>query len=694
MRMTSDTMCLNSVFRPSSVAVVGASPTHAFARDMIDNFDRLGFDGQVWAVNPKYERVGSHLCFPDLDSLPETPDVVVVGVNRDLAPGVVEAAARVGAKGAVVFAIGFAEIGGDGVERQRRITAAATDARMALVGPNCQGVINFASRTPLYMAAVHPYRAGRVGLVSQSGSVTTALTNNKRGVRWSAIASVGNEAVNNCADVLGYFVDDDATDVVCIFMETIRDADNLAFQLDRAFDADKPVIVLKSGTSIAGAAAATAHSGALAMPDRLVRAMLARHGAIQVGSIEEMLATALAVQRRESIGGGSTLSLTASGGQIELLLDACEGTALEHTPIASEAAAHIRQILPDFLDVKNPLDWWGLDMAEFPSLMREVVRADGVDTVVAVSDFSNYPTGSDSESNLQLDSALSLAKSVGTDRQLVVLDSTYGSVPSEVAEQALEAGVLVLSGFQHGVKALDNVIKYRRFVKHRRPGGGASIPREIGGLAAGRSRAGAPALEFMQRAGFDVASQCVAADTDQAVAFFESLDKQRVVVKPGDPSLMHKAETGRIFLGLQDVDSVRRACDSIFADGLGPVLIQEYVDSGVEVLIGLKHDDLLGSFVMVGLGGIWTEIMDDVAIRPVGLAEGEALEMVMSLRAHRILFGARGSDHAYVDGLVSAIERLDALALSFTSEIQELDINPLMLTSTRAVVVDALIGWH
>lgn len=681
---------LETLFRPKSVAVVGASPTHMFARQSLENFSIMGYPGELGAVNPKYDEILGYPCAPNLSSLPFVPEAVLVGVNRNLVVPVVEEAAELGVKAVVVFAIGFAEIGDEGLARQARMVDVARDAGMALIGPNCQGVINFVDRTPMYMGYTHQYEPGRVALISQSGSVTTAVANNKRGVRWSNVLSVGNEAVTDGADLLGYFVDDPHTDVICMFIETVRDPERFFAECDRARAAGKPVIALKSGRTEAAAAAATAHSGALAAPDRLVDALLARHGVLRTESIEELLETAIALQSKRLPKGRRVAAMTASGGQIELILDQTGPLGFEHPTFEGDIAARLRSQLPDFLDVKNPLDWWGVDdmYQGYRDLLETIVSDPEIDIVVSATDFSYHPTGQERDSS-QLTSAIELAQD--TDKVIVVLDTVDGSVPKEIAEDALAQGVLALSGVPVGLRALRHLADFAE-----QPPAEAE-PADIDGQHVEtflsqhpHAVAGLPALELLNAAHVAVPATRLAANEDEAAAVAADIGFP-VALKSGDPLLLHKTESGALLLGLRDEEAVRAGARQILAAGAESVLVQQQLVGGVELILGLDTHPELGTFVLVGLGGIWTEVMNDVAIRPVGLREGEAEQMLRSLRGFGLLDGARGTAPVDIAAVVRAIESVDSIGRSFGHRIRSLDINPLIVSAEGAVAVDALV---
>jgi acyl-CoA synthetase (NDP forming) len=650
----------------------------------------MGFAGPVGAVNPRYDEVLGYPCAPDLSSLPFVPDAIFVGVTRDRVLPVVEEAAALGVKGVVVLAIGFADGGPQGQALQTRITEVARAADVALLGPNCQGLINFHHPHALYMDRVEATRPGAVALMAQSGSVATALTNNKRGVRWSHVVSCGNEAVVDSADLLGYFVDDPHTRVVCAFLETVRDPERFFRECDRARELGKPVIVVKSGRTEAARAAAVAHSGALAMPDRLVDARFRRHGVLRVDTLDELLETAVAMQTRRRPQRPNMAALTASGGQIQLVLDDAASTGLVLPTLGPAASQRLRELLPEFLEASNPLDYWGTEDLErrYPELVAAMAEDPQVDIVVSVGDFTIGPTGPEDRATPQLHAALELADR--TDALHVVLDAVGGTAPAEQVERALESDVVVLSGLHEGLRALERLVTFSRplpspATEHRIPL--AEIAGALSALA-GTATSGLPALDLVAALGIPVARSEIARDGAAAAQIAEKLGFP-VAVKSADPHLLHKTEAGALALGLADAAAVRAA--ALRVAGGGPVLVQEQVPAGVEMIVGVQNDAELGAFVLVGLGGIWTEILDDVVIRAAGLRDGEAAEMLRELRGYALLAGARGSDPVDLGAVIEVIERLDQLATAHAGLLESVDLNPVIATPTGVVAVDAVV---
>lgn len=687
-----DSKSMQRLFRPKSVAIVGASPTHQWLKSTILSFPELGFGGNVYAINPKYDEVAGVPCFPSLSELPEVPDAILIGLNRDRVLPVVEEAISLGVGGGVVLAIGFAEAGEVGRERQKKMREMSLEADFALVGPNCQGLIDFTSRNALYMGKIVKYDPGVVALISQSGSVTTALADNERGVRWSQVVSAGNEAVVDSADLLRYFVDDPNVKVIGAFLETIRDPERFFAECDRAKAAGKPVVVLKSGTSEAGAAAATAHSGALAAPDRLYNARFERHGVHRASSMEAFLETLLAMQLDRRPKSNGMASITASGGQIELILDQTDKTDLIHHPFAKETADLLRKRLPDFLATTNPLDYWGMDDLEnnHPALLREVASDPKVDIILSASGFSQHPTSTE---RMPLLDRLKPHKALGAefDKVVVMLDTVDGTVPAEIAEAGLKGNILVLSGLSEGLEALSHLVE-----DGKRPHKAAAAPNfdvsKVRSLfeAIRTPSSGMPTSDLLTAAGLPVVDSRHADSADAAVKVAKELGFP-VVMKVADPSLLHKTEVGGVLVGVKDEQAVEDGFKKLSAIAKGGVVVQPMVAGDVEMFVGFTNHEQLGPFLIVGTGGIWTEIFDDVCVRPVGLAAGEARDMLESLKGYPLLQGVRGKPACDIDALAGLIEKLDAFAREFGDEISAIDLNPIMVTPKAAVIVDTVV---
>ncbi len=687
------TLTLEPVFRPKSIAVVGASPSNVWGKQALQNLKNMGYEGKVVAVNPKYTEIIGFECYPSLKEIPFAPDAVLINVNRERTAQLVEEAAEVGAKAAVMFAIGFAEAGPEWRAVQERIVAAARDAHMVAIGPNCQGIINFVEPCAMWMGPVFPYPPGSVAMFAQSGSVTSALANNKRGVRWSHIVTCGNEAVSGAAELIAYFVDDPLVKVICGFIETVRNPERFFQECDRARDKGKPVIIFKSGRSEAGQKFATVHSGALASPYRMYDELFRRHGVLRVDSSEELLETAIALQSPKAPAGGRLAAVTASGGQIELILDeaARYPKAFSFPEFEPKTKTFLRGILPEFLATSNPLDYWGV--ADYVTAYRQILQAltddPNVDIVVGISDPNSGPTGDPDQESQSYDDIVALAER--TKKPIVLVTPLDGEPGADKVEQLIPHGVLLLSGFPEGFRALERLVTHKK----PKPGPAAKTPVDAAALRKflhGRTApfGGQAALDFLAIAGIPTARGNVAANADAAVKAARSMGFP-VVLKNGDEGAVHKTDTGGVHLNLNTEQSVGAAANRLREGGAKTILVQAQVRGGVEMIVALQTDEALGAFVLVGLGGVLTEIMNDASMRPAGLLEGEGAEMLNELRMLPVLRGARGAQPADLEAIIDVISRIDSISRALGTRIQSIDINPLIALPNGALAVDALI---
>lgn len=686
------TLTLEPIFRPKSIAVVGASPSNVWGKQALQNLKNMGYEGKVVAVNPKYTDIIGFECYPSLKDIPFAPDAVLINVNRERTAQLVEEAAEAGAKAAVMFAIGFAEAGPEWRAVQERIVAAARDANMVAIGPNCQGVINFVEPSAMWMGPVFPYPPGSVAMFAQSGSVTSALANNKRGVRWSHIVSCGNEAVSGAAELIAYFVDDPHVKVICGFIETVRNPDRFFQECDRAREKGKPVIIFKSGRSEAGQKFATVHSGALAAPYRMYDELFRRHGVLRVDSSEELLETAIALQSPKAPAGGRLAVVTASGGQIELSLDevAKYPKAFSFPEFEPETKTALREILPEFLAPSNPLDYWGV--ADYVTAYRQIlgllVKDENVDVVVGVSDPNSGPTGDPDQEAQAYDDIVALAGTTG--KPIALITPLDGEPRPEPVEELIPNGVLLLSGFPEGFRALERLVTYQR------PTPRLATEIDVDGdalraLLRGRTTpfGGQAALDFLAVAGIPTTHGLLATSPEEAVKAARKIGFP-VVLKNGDEGAMHKTDSGGVHLNLATEESVRTAANRL-SEGARTILVQSQVRGGVELIVGLQTDAALGKFVLVGLGGVLTEIMNDASMRRAGLLEGEAGQMLRELRMFPLLQGARGAQPAELNAIADVIARMDAIGRALDSRIQSIDVNPLIALPSGVVAVDALI---
>lgn len=684
---------LAPLIAPRAVAVIGASERNPVGRAVMENFTRLGFDGEVAGVHPRCTMVGGHRCFPTVGDLPFTPDCVIAAVRASAVVPALHAVADAGARAAVVFAMGFAESGADGARLQGELRSLARQRHLPILGPNCAGLVNFLQAAPLYLEPVSSCRPGHTALISQSGSLADALVNNARGLRWSHVVTTGNEAVVDCTDVVRHLLTDSRVRIICAFLEALRRPTEFIAACREAREAGKPVIVLKSGRSSEARRAALAHTGALAGDDRLFTGILQRAGVIRVRSCEEMLETAVAFHVPVLPSAEGVGVVAGSGGLIQMVLDSCKEQQLHLPALAAETEERYRPLLPSSLPVSNPQDYWG---ADDPDLARAAVldamtEDPAIGTVVLAEDVRSRPIDVGDAWSQAVNSASAAVERNG--KPVIILSAIAGELTEELTTDAVSRGVSPLQGVDAGFAAVRHLLEFRSALHDPAPNWSLERLIEPGRLLAERSGSafsGLPALRVLQSIGLHVAHTREAETPESAVQAAREIGYP-VTVKVGDPEVLHKATARAVYLRLRNDADVLAAAETVLSRGHQHVLVQEHITAEAELLIGLTSDQSLGSFVLAGLGGVWAEQFNDVAVRPVGLSPPEPRQMLDALQGIGVLTARRGEPPLSRDSVESAIAAIDQLGRRWGHLIESLDINPLLVTPTCAVAVDAVV---
>jgi len=671
------------------VAVVGATDRPGSYGDAtLVNLAALGFDGPVWGVHPTRTSVHGRECVPTVDDLPEPVDAVVVAIPAAGVPDVVRAAGRRGCGSAVVFAAGFAEAGAG--DLQASLTAAAAETGMPVVGPNCDGLVAFHSRAALWGDALLPREPGRIALVSQSGNVAVNALALGRGLRFHTVASVGNQAVLDASTLLEALVEEEEVGSVALFLESDGDGERLASALARAAERDIGVAVLKVGATEAGASAAAAHTGSLAGDQRVFRALVEEAGAAWAEDVHDLLelAKVLAVPRRGRPGAGGLGILTCSGGDSGLSADEAGRRGLPIPALDAATVERLRPLLPDAATAANPLDWtaviWG-ERERLAEIVRTVGDDPGIDQLLM---FYDEPAGMDAGLRESWDAVRDgLADGAAATATPALVASTLPELLQDRSATAyLERGVPAVAGLRTALACAEAL---------RRPPADPERLRAIAAGAAGGG-AGAPpgawlseteAKALLRAAGVAVPAGRVVAGADDAVALAAELGGP-VAVKASSPALQHKSDAGALALGVLGPEAVRAAHARVAAAAPGAdVLVEAMAAPGVELVVAARRDAVVPALV-VGLGGVWTELLDDVAIVPLPASAARVEVALRSLRGAGLLTGARGS--AAVD--LGAVAALAAACgdLLLREGLSLLELNPVIASGAGAVAVDAV----
>jgi acetate---CoA ligase (ADP-forming) len=699
-------MKLDPLVKPRSVAIVGATDRVGPGRSVIESLGAIGFSGTIYPVNPKYQTVLNHVCYPSLTDLPEAPDVVVFSIRKPLLPEQVRLAVKRGARAAVIYDSGFAELGEEGARQQAEIAGLCREAGMAVCGPNCMGILNPTARVTTYKQTVMDTTglAGNVGFVSQSGSVCIAILSDLRRYGISLSVSAGNEAVTRTVDYLEYLIDDPATKVIATFTETVREPERYVAALDRAADAGKPVVVLKVGRTERTQRAITSHTGGLAGESRVFSELLRAHRAIEVNDLDEMTEVLAVCQGARWPRGRGISVITGSGGLAEMILDNATAAGLDLPPLSTEERAEAERVIGRITGDGNPFDAWGNgDYAvNLPHAMSVVDNSKRIDAIVYCADTSNE--GHLGHPGRILENVKMLADAAkGSRKPYYLMSSRPGVMNSQQAKALREAGLVQIGGTHQGLGAIDRVGRYVIGQTPLRTPASRSRAKLADALAAKPARRTIneyDAKRLLAEFGVPVAREHRVATVAEATRAARELGYP-VVLKALSDDIPHKTELGLVAVGLAGDDDLARAFAQLRErlDRIEPrpsdtaLLVQEFVKDGIEVFAGVSRDPDFGLSLAFGMGGIAVEVTRDFALRMLPLREGDAEAMIAETRGAAMLGPIRGRPAADVASLVACLEALADFAQCNADVLDEIDLNPIkVLPAGRGcVVVDALI---
>ena len=723
---------LRPLFAPRSIAVVGASARGGIARTVRDNLRVMASATRCHYVNPRYAELDGQPCYASIADLPEVPDTVVVAVNPLRAAAVVREAAAAGVRAVLIPGGGVVEGGVAAAAMQRDVRDLALSHGIALLGPNCMGIVDLTSNSATYIGDVNPWlpRGGVMG-IAQSGSVTDAFIHSGNRIGFSRVVGSGSEVVLDVCDFLAYALDDDETEAVILFVEGFKRPERFLALADEALRIGKPVIAVKVGRSRQAQEAAVAHSGSLAGEARATDAALAAAGVVVCPDLDRLLETAELVAgcRRmgRRVGRGRAGVVTVSTGEASLIADLAPQTGINLPDVPPATRAALLADLPTLGYIGNPLDPWGATdpAAAYAAAFSAFAGSGAYDVLVLVHDFPYRSLPSEVETALEVVAPLLAATADRPDLLPVFVSLTSGEPTPEIVEAMRAAGgVPVLRGAVEAFAAIAAVSSWEGRHERRRtggpvrpgwptlaadrtllghdpsaasllepevgdPAGGAALqanPRRIlsdvdslGRLAA----AGLPALIPM-RVGDAAAAGAAAGDLGCPVVLKLDLD-----------GIAHKSDVGGVRVGLADRVAVEAAATELLELPLpvgvvrrGLTVSREVL--GIELILGGRRDPMFGPLVVVGLGGTLAEVLDDVAIRLAPVDAEGAAAMIDGLRGAAILGGVRGRAGIDRAAVVEAIVRLGRLLVDDPS-IVEIDANPLISGPDETVAVDALV---
>lgn len=685
---------LSFLFRPQAVAVIGASADPAkLGHAVLRNLIRAGFPGRLLPVNPRVARIEGLPCYPTVGEAAAVAgpvDLAVIVVPARVVLETAEQCGRAGVRGLVVISAGFRETGREGAAAEARLVEICRHYGMRMLGPNCLGVMD--THTPLNasFAAGFPLR-GELALVSQSGALCAAILDwsRQRGMGFSRFVSMGNKADLDETDLLAAAAADPGSRGVLCYIEDVRDGPRF-LAAARAASARKPVVILKSGRSPAGARAASSHTGALAGSDRAYEAAFLQSGVLRAASMQELFDLAEAFARLPVPRGDRVAIVTNSGGPGILASDAVEQAGLRMAQLDRATVGRLGAVLPPEAALYNPVDLVGDADAERYAFALEVVGADpGVDLMLVML----TPTA--------VAEPVAVASAVAAARarlpRVPLAAAFMGGESVAPATPVLSAaGVPVYFAPERAVAALAGTVRYARARDRARSASGGPLPTgdraavaDVLASVRGERRAallGSEAAAVARAYGIPAAATVLARTPDEAAAAAARLGAP-CALKVASPKILHKTDVGGVRLGVRSPEEAAAAFVDILESvhrHLGPVPVhgvevQAMAPPGRECIVGMSRDPTFGPLVMFGLGGIYVNLLQDVSFRLAhGLDLAEIDRQIAETRAYRLLRGARGEPPADLAAARDAIARVAALALDFP-EIAELDMNPLLV---------------
>lgn len=693
---------LEAIFAPQSVAVLGASPSpDRLGHQVLKNIVEHGFEGRIYPIHPRAQRVLDLPAYPSVLAVPDPIDLAVIVIPVEHVIEAVEQCGEKGVKGLIVITAGFKEVGGEGKERERRLLSVVKRYGMRMVGPNCLGVIDTISKLNATFAALMPDE-GEIAFMSQSGALCTAILDwsKESGIGFSRFVSLGNKADVDEVALLKAWDDDPHSKVILAYLEGITDGPGF-MAAARQVTQRTPVVAIKSGATAAGTRAVSSHTGSLTGSESAYEAAFAQSGIIRARSMEELFDCALAFAYQPPITGTRVAIVTNAGGPGIIATDAIERSSwLKMAEFTQATIQRLQRDLPPTANVFNPVDVIGDARSDRYRIAISAVLDDpGVDAVLVL-------LTPQAQSDLPETSQVII--DLAAQRQKPVLTSFMGGYSLGPALELLNKHRIPNYEFpERAVNALAAMARHREWrqqpapeyaqfaVDQARVRALFDRMREAGRVELGELEA----REVIEAYGMRLPQSRLARSPDEAVQIATEIGFP-VVMKISSPDILHKSDVGGVKVGVADAAAVRDTFELIEyrARKYSPnarvwgVLVQEMIRKGRELLVGVNRDPQFGPLVAVGMGGIYVEVLRDVAFRLAPISKQEVAAQIRSIRTFPLLRGVRGEPPADIASVEEVVLRVSQLVTDFP-EIVEMDINPLVVHNRGegAIVLDARI---
>lgn len=696
---------IESVFlSPQSIAIIGASDKEGSVGRAITSNIINGYSGTVFPISPTRPTVFDKKAYKSVLDVPESIDLAVIITKNTIVPFVLEECGKKKIKGAVVITAGFKEVGEEGKKLEQQLKDIAKKYNLKIIGPNCLGVMNLDPKTMMNATflKITP-KSGQIALVSQSGAICAALVEDAsaQGIGFSAVVSMGNKAVQNEIDVLEMLRDHKQTKVIVMYLEDMGDGQRfLKICKDITRNKRKPVLVLKSGRSPEGAKAAMSHTGALMGSDEIYEAILKQSGAIRVDTMEELFDYATAFSKQPLPLEGDLVIVSNAGGPAIISTDACSKDGIKMAKI-EDIRPQIDAVIPPWGSSRNPVDIVGdADFERFNNVLENVLTHKNVGSVITMCTPS---------ATLDYDKLAEVIVKMSKKHNKTMLASLMGLDEGIKNREILaEGGVPYYTYAEGAIRTLKAMLKFVDWIKT--PQGNISKfkvdKKKVQKIFDNVRKEGRTSLleeegiQILRTYGFSLPKSILAKTESDAVKAAIKI-RFPVVMKIASPQIIHKSDAGGVKVGLKNDKEVRSAFREIVKNAkkydkkalIKGVLIVEMVKGGKEMIIGSKLEPGFGPVIMLGMGGIYVEILKDVTFRLAPVTDKEANDMISSIKTQKLLKGVRGEKPSDINKLSECIQRLSQLVTDF-KEIKELDMNPVLVMEKGkgCKILDVRIG--
>lgn len=680
---------------PKTVALIGASAEEKkLGHYILKNLLESGFAGKIYPINPKHDELLGAKCFHAIADVPGTIDMAVVVTPAATVQAIAEECGKKKVKTLVVISAGFGEIGTDeGKTMEHQLKAICEKYEMSLVGPNCLGVLRPSIGLNASFAAT-PKSAGSIALVSQSGAMAVALLDaaTSKELHFSLIASIGNKTDLDETAFLEICEDDEKTSIIGLYLESIKDGITFV-EAAKRISKKKPIVLIKAGVSSRGAKAVSSHTGALAGSSAALQAACEEAGIHLATDTEEFLSMLQTLRASPRLSERSIAIVTNAGGPGVLATDASEKAGLTLATLDDKTVANLQKVLPPAASVANPIDVLGDALADrYEAALKACAADPNVEGIVAVLT---------PQVMTPVDEIAKAVIAVRTSNRLVPITTSFmgGEAVKKAHELMLKAGIPSFDTPEEAVKAMATLVE-----KEDRPLAEDDSRGDDRSSAAHQFLKGKKGLlseeivqELFQLYDLPTPNQAVAENASQAADFAEEIGYP-VIAKVSSPDILHKTDIGGVRANLNSAADVKKAYAEIIKNSqkhmpkavIRGVLIQQLLPAGSEFIVGAIRDASFGPVVMVGLGGIYTELFRDTCFRLAPVDTENAYEMLSTLKSWKLLTGMRGKGALDIDSLAATIQKISQLMVD-CPRISEIDLNPVLVSKDGIAVADAKV---